>query len=329
MAELHRDNAALPLDSVAEVVYKPQKDKGEDAFAYSFENGNIHTQAVFDGCGGAGSWKYQEFKGATGALVAAHTLARAYLNWFHSVPETVLNNPQQAVDSFQIMVQNVLGDLKRKCAPMGVQGSLVKSFPSTVSAAMITPAKDGLTLTAFNDGDSRVYYLTPERGLVQLTADDTQGRPDALRSLYESAPMSDMLNADVPFQVKCRQITLRCPCAVMCATDGVFGYVRSPMDFEYLVLGCIMRSHTFAELESRMQEILSRISGDDSTAIVSFYGFGSYEAVQAGFRSRYEYILPLIRQMDEAEKGSTPERTVEAIWAEYKKQTIFDEMQGK
>lgn len=56
------------LDCYLEIVHKPLKEKGEDAFAYNFESDAVHYQAVFDGCGGSGSWQYAEYKNATGAF---------------------------------------------------------------------------------------------------------------------------------------------------------------------------------------------------------------------------------------------------------------------
>ena len=316
------------LDCIVEIVHKPLKEKGEDAFAYHFEKAELHSQAVFDGCGGAGSWQYAEYKNATGAYVAAQSMARAYLDWFRTVTPAGLSDAVKIGESFHAIAQQVLSTLKRQCAPMKISGSMVKSFPCTASIALIAPERDYLSVTALNVGDSRVYFLAPQTGLVQLTVDDSEGDPDPMESLRDSAPLSDMLNADRPFRIKCRQIRLNCPCAVITATDGVFGYVRSPMDFEFMLLDALMRSGCFAEFESIFKESVVKVTGDDSTCIMSFYGWGSFENVKKMLSQRYDYVLSIVRKLDAAMKAGTGDRVVDEVWQAYRKQTLFDEMQG-
>lgn len=316
------------LDCIVEIVHKPLREKGEDSFAYSFEKDNLHTQAVFDGCGGSGSWQYAEFKNSTGAFIAAQSMAKAHLEWFKSLNPATVKDSVQVERSFHSMANQVLSNLKRNCAPMKISGSLVKSFPCTASVAITAPNGDYLSLTTLNVGDSRVYFLSPQTGLVQLTVDDTQGDPDPLESLWDSAPMSDMLNADNPFVIKCRQLSLTYPCAVITATDGVFGYFRSPMDFEFILLDAIMHSNSFAQFESSMKERIVKVTGDDSTCIISLYGWNSFENVKKKLAKRFDYVSTIVSQLEEATKQGMVDEALKDIWKEYRKQTLFDEMQG-
>lgn len=318
----------LSPDCIVEIIHKPLGEKGEDAFAYNFEKNTVHTQAVFDGCGGSGSWKYAEFKNATGAFVAAQSIAKAYMEWFNATSAETLNDAKKAGESFGEMANNTLTGLKKSCAPMKVSGSLVKSFPCTASVALMMQNEDYLSLTALNVGDSRIYFLTPQSGLVQLTADDSEGNPDPMESLRDSAPMVEMLNADKPFTIKTRCLNLAYPCAVICATDGVFGYLRSPMDFEYLLYNTLMHSGSFAQFEDTLKEEIKRITGDDSTCIMSFYGWGSFDNVKKLLARRWEYLSGLIQSLDEAMETEDFESVLNNIWVNYKKQTLFDEMQG-
>jgi len=316
------------LDCYLEIVHKPLKEKGEDAFAYNFESDAVHYQAVFDGCGGSGSWQYAEYKNATGAFIAAQSMAKAFVEWSKAVSTADLEDATRIEKSFHAMAHRVLSELKRSCAPMKVSGSLVKSFPCTASVAITVPYKDYLALSILNIGDSRVYFMAPQTGLVQLTIDDSQGDPDPLESLRDSAPMSDMLNADNPFQIKSRQLSLTYPCAVITATDGVFGYFRSPMDFEFILLNAIMLSNSFAQCEELLKEAVLKVTGDDSTCIIAFYGWNSFENLKRKMSKRYKHILSLIEVLDTAMENGNFDEVLEATWKEYKKQTLIDEMQG-
>ena len=315
------------LDCVVEIAYKPLGEKGEDAFAYSFEEKSVHTQAVFDGCGGSGSWQYAEYNNATGAFISAQSMAKAYLEWFNAVSGDIVNDSKQAAASFQKMAQDVLVNLKSKCAAMKVSGSLVKAFPCTASVALMSIAEDTLSLTTLNIGDSRIYCMGP-LGLIQLTVDDSEGNPDPLESLRESAPLSDMLNADKAFSIKARHFSLGYPCAIICASDGIFGFLRSPMDFEYLLLKTLMDSNSVAQYENKLQEKIVEVTGDDSTCIMSFYGWGSFENIKKQMSSRYQYISSVVQALNEAMETGTFNSVLEEKWATYKKQTLINEMQG-
>lgn len=324
-----KKNLFQDLDGYVEIEYKPLGKKGEDALACNFRRSDMHTQAVFDGCGGAGAWKYPEFDYATGAFISAQIISRTYYFWFKTIPENDNINAEVLAKEFHDQALGILGLLKKRISPMGVSGSLVKSFPCTASIAIISrdPEDDeSLLLTALNCGDSRVYFLTPDYGLVQLTVDDSRGQPDPLESLRKSPSLSDMINADKDFSVKSRQISLKMPFAVICASDGVFGYVRSPMDFELMMLDCLMKTKTFSEFEGTFREEILSITGDDATCNISFYGWGGYEKVQKELFLRYEYVKSLCDMIDKFQDPVKANLMIDRIWKEYKSQTVYDEL---
>lgn len=319
----------MKLDCLAEVCYKPLGEKGEDAFAYNLARDDIQAIAVFDGCGGAGAWKYQEFKNATGAFVASQAVANRFLSWFDTISPAILNDTESLANSFLADSRSLLLNLKNHCAPMGVSGSLVKSFPCTASIAMVSQSNnDTLVLTALNVGDSRVYFLTPSDGLVQLTTDDSRGHPDPLDSLRDNAPLSNLLNADKPYSVKTRQIALQYPFAILCATDGVFGFVRSPMDFEFLLLKSIVESNSIEEFENQLKSSIIDITGDDSTCLIAFYGWNSYSEIKTGLTPRYKEVVNIVRLINHAQTSDERENVIRSQWEKYKKHTVFDEMRG-
>lgn len=314
------------LTFVAEVDFKPRGAAGEDALSYRFDGPALHAQAVFDGCGGSGAWKYPEFHKASGAFVSAHSMAAFFQDWVLTVREEELAQPELLAERFRQESSAHLKRIKAGCAPIGVSGSMVKQFPCTASIALMEPAKDDFILTALNAGDSRVYFLTPQNGLVQLTDDDSRGNPDPMRSLRESAALSNMLNADKDYKVRWRQVRLKTPCAVLCASDGMFGFLRSPMDFEHILLDALMKASTPEEFENRFRDRIVRVTGDDSTAIMSFYGFADMMDVKFQMKPRYLHVREIIRQMDEADGDAQQiNAAIDQAWEAYKPAVMFGE----
>ena len=70
----------------------------------------------------------------------------------------------------------------------------------------------------------------------QLSTDDLRDPNDALANLRRDSVVSNAMSADTEFHVSYRRVELRAPFLVVCATDGCFGYLRTPMHFEHLVL---------------------------------------------------------------------------------------------
>ena len=321
---------------------------GEDFLYSDFGRPTLHLQAVFDGCGGAGGWTYREFQNHTGAYIAARSLAgtRAGVgNWFAAQSTATCADEQALARSYQAHARDWLLTLKESCAPMALTGSLVKSFPSTADIALMQLTADlEIDLTVLHCGDSRVYALTPGQGLVQLTDDDSRGHPDPLTSLRLSAPLSDMLNADKPFRIKPVRTRLPMPCAVLCATDGVFGYVRSPMDFEHLLLETLAQSDGPDGFARALETAVTAVTGDDAALVLSFYGpdapreaadrstrrrllaeRGVWAALQRQMEPRRRLVDGLIRTIDGAPDA---EEALQRIWADYRRETIFSERQG-
>ena len=52
-----------------------------------------------------------------------------------------------------------------------------------------------------------------------------------LPSLRRDSVLSNASSADTEFHINYRRVELRSPFLVVCATDGCFGYVRTPMHF--------------------------------------------------------------------------------------------------
>ena len=69
-----------------------------------------------------------------------------------------------------------------------------------------------------------------------------------------------------------------------------------------------------------------KITGDDSTCIMAFYGFGNYQEIKKTIKNRFDMITEIIQKINRAHDPSDAERIVQEEWESYKKKTVYDEM---
>jgi len=122
-------------------------------------------------------------------------------------------------------------------------------------------------------GDSRAYLADPETGLMQLTTDDLRSGGDAMRNLTDDSAMSNAISADTDFHINHRQVELQAPFLLLCATDGCFAYVRSPMHFEQLLLSTLGAARDVTDWQRSLEAAVTAITGDD--AALALLGLGT------------------------------------------------------
>ena len=157
-------------------------------------------------------------------------------------------------------------------------------------------------------------------------------------SHYEKKEIDSAVTLQKPFN-KMKEISL-CYAASEDDDEGTYftwsKVVSNALDFEkylafqvleYVLLDAIMRSNSFAQFENTLKEAILSVTGDDSTCIMSFYGWNSYDNVKRKLAKRYDNVSSIVATIESSEKGKLDE-TLESVWKEYRKQTLFDEMQG-
>ena len=256
--------------------------RGEDfPLAVCAENGVF--LGVLDGCGGSGGKEYASFGGHTGAWVASRAVALAAEDWFLNAPL----NEQDEKTALKTYVDGALQACKASEATKNMLlGSLSKEFPTTI--ALFHKEMNGELVRFHWCGDSRCYVLNGD-GLRQATLDDTAVR-DAMRNLREDAPMTNVASASQPFILHERDLKIPAPAVLIAATDGCFGYLPSPMDFERLLLETMLCSNSMAEWKRRLDAAIARVSGDDYTLVAYLHGFKGFIEMKRALRSRLEYM---------------------------------------
>jgi len=314
--------------------------KGEDAKAvlqlYQDGSGVI---SVCDGLGGAGSTLYEDHTGAshTGAYYAARLVNQVideYFTQYTGMSEE--RNIETMVSGLQERLRHTVRDKAAalETSPSKLRSSLIKRLPTTMATLSFWPQPADATqyqCCAMWAGDSRGYVLDHAHGLQQLTRDDLKSAGDALDNLLEDSPMSNYINADSPFTVHHHVLTVPLPCVFLVATDGCFGYLPTPMHFEYMLLQNLMLAYDAPDWKRRLGANLQRIAADDVSLALVAIGWQDFPALQEDFKGRCQelkdrYIAPF-EDIDskwhksvQAKDDCTRQREElrKALWNEYK-----------
>lgn len=281
----------LPLDFILSFCRDMIPEHGEDSYCYSFCD-TAGMLGVFDGCGGAGARKHEVYSGQTEAYMASRLCAGAFYDSFRatfpcSLPPEQIAKEVLAAKAIETLVTY---EPPKDGDGLRITGSMVRTLPTTAAVALIQQAGNGeLLVSAIWAGDSRVFLLD-SRGLAQLTIDDTSV-PDPMENLYEDGVLRNIFCSDRKVKVHCRTIRVRPPFVVLSATDGCFGYVSTPMEFEGILIHTLLNANTPQEWEAKLAELIGMSAGDDHTLCLASFGYNSFAAIRESLSERYAYIL--------------------------------------
>lgn len=287
---------------------------GEDSFVRAL-GADSALVGVFDGCGGLGSRTYNDYDSRTGAYMASRTASGAVYDWYQALKEEPFPTREDLLRTLRERLDTGFGIVSSHgSSALRVRGSMVRDFPTTAAIALAEDrGREGVYVHVIWAGDSRVYLLDTE-GLAQLTEDDLEGE-DALSNLSHDSALTNVLSSDGAYTLHYKCVLVNRPTVIFAATDGVFGYIHSPMEFEYMMLRVLSEAETPGLFEERMKMLLAEVAGDDfALAMMSFF-FGSYDVLRRAFDNRIRhleahYVRPL-----------RDERTAErmhALWQEYR-----------
>jgi serine/threonine protein phosphatase PrpC len=311
--------------------------EGEDADPILRVGADLGLLGVFDGMGGAGGRVYDTPDGRhTGAYIASrfarNVVERLMIELIK--PEWNLDGHATAAELHRVLASSLAARLAELKAPeTTLRSKLVKALPTTMALAVLqrtSPPALAYTCHVFWAGDSRAYVVDPETGLMQLTTDDLRSGGDAMRNLSDDSVMSNCISADTEFHINHRQVDLQAPFLLVCATDGCFAYVRSPMHFEHLLLSTLGEARDVGAWQKGLERAVTAITGDD--AALALLGLGAdFTGFKKLFREPTEevgrrYIDPLDEldgQVQRAEQELTGLRARRTefggeLWGAYK-----------
>ena len=148
-------------------------------------------------------------------------------------------------------------------------------------------------------------------------------------NLRHDSVVSNAMSADTDFHVSYRRVELEAPFLLVCATDGCFGYVPTPMHFEHLLLRGLKGARNAQAWSSAVQAAIIPVTGDDAAMAVlgvgtDLPGFQSLLGPRLAELER-EFIDPLdeLRRTVEAaeralvEARQRHEKEMAALWTQY------------
>ncbi len=288
----------MELNAIFSVNGEMVKDNGEDSFCFATDKDNSIV-GVFDGCGGAGAKKYGRYSLKSGAYIASRAVCGSVKCWFdEECDKPVREYLEKAMDMCSKFADN-------KSRLVGSLGG--KSFPTTAAFMKNTVTEKGVEVTCYWAGDSRCYMID-EDGLHQLSCDDLEGE-DAYSNIKNDGVLTNAITAEKDFILHEKKFIFDKPCILFSATDGCFGYLDSPMDFEYLILQNLIFAKSISEWKSKLKKEFAQSAGDDYTFVAAVFGLDSFQKVRTHFSKRRDFVYRnYIEQKEETEKK----------WEEYK-----------
>lgn len=304
--------------------FEKRSGKGEDAEPTL----RIHSSGrgiigVYDGTGGAGASVARTTSDGTelsGAWVAARLVRDVVEAWF--VDAVAGNDRALETGGLAATLRKVLADEADNlpASRAAVRGSLHRVLPTTAACIAFDAGQShGGSVDALWAGDSRGFLLTPPNGLQVLSRDDTR-EDDALELIRNDQPMENLIAADRPFRVNHRRFEVPSPMVLVTATDGAFGYVRTPAHFEYLLLHTLQGASSMDDWSTRLLDAFSEFAADDVSFAIAAVGFDSFAALKGKFTARHRYLADEHWRpfLDNAGDADAIERLRAESWAVYK-----------
>lgn len=255
----------------------PKKEnKGEDAdpLIHTSEDRKLVFVGVFDGMGGSGATEYTTKNGVhTGAYLASRKVSDTCKGFIMTADSDILD-----IDALSVCIKD---DLKQcmednNIKPSVLRGAIMRTLPTTLAIIGASTSGSETHITSYWCGDSRNYILTKD-GLLQVSLDDLSKTQDPLENLRNDESLSNCICQDRSFEIHQKDCgVFKEPVIILSATDGCFGYLKSPMHFEYLLLQTMQESQNIEEWKCNIENWLTPISGDDFSIGLAMIG-GDFE----------------------------------------------------
>ncbi len=302
---------------------------------------------VCDGLGGAGSTKYpvQEDGGTvnrTSAYLGARIVSAAVECYFKENREFLEQylREREGIDLFvQGLKDKIAEALESGLERLQIEPSrsrTLKVFPTTLASALYFPSDDRLRVAAVWAGDSRVYILSPSKGLQLLSVDDAEGTAGQMNS---SSSMNNCISLHHNFRLNYTVFEMEEPGVVFCCSDGCFDYMKSPLHFEWLLLNTILEcmpssgDSPGSVFAGSVRDFMYRTIGDDTTMAGICFRIESaaemkkiYQARMAAFGKDAERMNEYIGELRAVQAGRDAAKKVLRLQESHVKEVVRTEV---
>lgn len=285
--------------------------KGEDAHLFKPDYPDVIVIGVFDGLGGRSAGYDEQTGGKIASQKASETVGSFLDQWNGQLNDEI-------VKALKEKVYQTLKEAATNIKPSRLRGSLAGQRLCTTMALASIPKSSECSTTYQVSlawiGDSRLYFLSPEAGLQQLTHDDLEVKKDAFEMIREDPPMSQYLSADMKedWEIHFKLQELDKPGCILACTDGCFQYVPAPWDFEKLLLNTLNQSDNFKQWEDSLNKRYQEIKQDDVSLILYPIGYEDFD----NFKQSYEDRLASLQEGFEF--TNTNVEALNPLWEKYR-----------
>lgn len=303
---------------------------------FSFQKGNkaagcedappvaeVSYSVVCDGLGGSGSTKHQvnenglttvRTSGYLGSRIVCDSVTNFYRQNYMRIADAIALSTGEHSELASIVCELkecIRESLERQMEELEIDPILtrkkaLKIFPTTLASALYFQNGDKLRILAIWAGDSRVYVLSPTKGLQMLSLDDAVNADEEMKSASE---MNNCISAGNPFRLNYSIFEMNEPGIVFCCSDGCFDYLPSPLHFEWLVLQTILSCVPNATSDdlgeafaNSVRDSVYQSIGDDTTMAGIICKINSTDELKMAFATRMEQFGQLAVQMNDALK---------------------------
>jgi len=130
-----------------------------------------------------------------------------------------------------------------------------------------------------------------------------------------------MVSAGRPFALNRWRGRAYLPCLLVCATDGFFGYVDTPAQFEHVLLSTLLSAQDIKHWSALLTERVGSYTGDDASLVLVSLGLRGFDELRVHFRQRAEEIRhEHAEPMERVRPGDQPELVAarERSWHHYR-----------
>lgn len=187
-----------------------------------------------------------------------------------------------------------------------IKGKSAELLPTTFAMAVFKEDEEFIHIFSIWAGDSRIYLLSADDGLQQISKDDVEGTFDAMKSLGTSNMCNNISGeGEEQFYLNYKQYKIKKQpnLFLFAASDGCFDYLATPMDFEYLLevaIDCLAETDDISLIETNISSIYSGENlRDDTTMAGVIFNETCSEKLKQQYKERFKKIENSFRKPTE------------------------------